>query len=79
MRNEVILGWGAEPIGVQHPIIPAADADHFDRDNQAIARLSVRGLLTMSQRDAAYKKLTRSVEAAIRREMQAIAAAHRAL
>lgn len=65
-RNEVIFGWGAPPVKEQHPILAADNAEHFDKDNMAIARLSVRGLLTTSQRDAAYKKLTARIEREIR-------------
>lgn len=65
-RNEVIFGWGAPPIKEQHPVLSDDIADHFDMDNAAISRLSVRGLLTMSQRDAAFKKLTARVEREIR-------------
>lgn len=68
-RNEVIFGWGAPPIKEQHPALPDETAKHFDLDNQAISRLSVRGLLTMSQRDAAFKKLTNNVERDLRRAL----------
>lgn len=65
-RNEVIFGWGAPSIAAQHPVIPAEKSEQFDKDNMAIIRLSVRGLITDSQRDAAIKKLTRKVEAEVR-------------
>lgn len=65
-RNELIFGWGAPSIKEQHPVLSEEIAERFDKDNMAVARLSVRGLLTMSQRDAAYKKLTKNIEATIR-------------
>ncbi|MEQ1950951.1 hypothetical protein [Mesorhizobium sp. CN2-181] len=65
-NNEVIFGWGAPPLKEQHPILPDETADHFDKDNMAISRLAVRGLLTASQRNAAHKKLTKAIETSIR-------------
>ncbi len=68
-NNYVEFGWGADPIGVQHPCIPQAEASHFDEDNRAITRLSVRGLITPSQRDAAFKKLTKHIETSIKQAL----------
>lgn len=64
--NGVVFGWGATPMREQHPVLGKEDAEHFDRDNTAIIRLHLRGLITTSQRDAAFKKLTRKIEDAIR-------------
>jgi hypothetical protein len=68
-NNHVEFGWGADPISVQHPCIPQADASHFDEDSRSISRLFLRGLITPSQRDAAIKKLTKRIEASIKQAL----------
>jgi hypothetical protein len=65
-NNEVIFGWGAPPMKEQHPILPDDVAEHFDKDNKALTRLSLRGYLTDSQKRDAFKKITAKVGQAIR-------------
>ena len=66
----VEFGWGAKPMAEQLPMIRQKDAEHFDKDNDAIIRLHVRGMLTDSQRDAAFKKLTKKIEQSIARALK---------
>lgn len=63
--QQIIFGWGAEPMQQQFPQLSAADAAHFDKDNVAIIRLHVRGLLTDKERDAAIKRATKRIEATL--------------
>lgn len=68
-KNGVEFGWGAPPMKEQHPVIPADDAAQFDKDNEAIIRLSVRGIITPSQRDYAIKRVTKRIGETIRRAL----------
>lgn len=68
-NNSLEMGWGAPPIKEQHPILDDDVAEHFDRDNQALSRLTVRGLLTSSQAEAARKKHVANVVKAIKAEI----------
>ena len=61
--QSVEFGWGARPMIEQFPQLDSETAGHFDADNKAIIRLSMRGIITHSQRDAAIKKATRKIEA----------------
>jgi len=65
-NNHVEMGWGAPPMKEQHPVLSDCDCIHFDRDNQDLSRLVVRGLITRSAAAAARKKYVRHVEKAIR-------------
>lgn len=65
-NNGVEFGWDAPPMKEQHPVLNAYVAEHFDKDNVAVIRLHVRGLITDSQRDAAFRKLTKKIGSAIR-------------
>jgi hypothetical protein len=65
-KNSVEMGWGALSLKEQHPILHHDVASQFDADNEAISRLSLRGLITQSQADAARKKYVAKVESAIR-------------
>lgn len=65
-ENSVEMGWGARPIQEQHPVLHEDVASNLDRDNAAISRLFLRGLITQSQADAARKKYVKKVAAAIR-------------
>nr|WMC99312.1 hypothetical protein RAR13_11705 [Aminobacter aminovorans] len=69
--NMVEFGWGARPMKEQHPVLDEEVAAHFDKDNMAIIRLSVRGLITDSQKVGAFKKLTASIGKEIRLALQA--------
>lgn len=64
--RQVEFGWGAPSMAEQFPALAAEDAGHFDADNTAIIRLSVRGLITESQKFAAFKKLTKRIETTLR-------------
>ena len=65
-RNSVEFGWGAPPMVEQHPVLGEETAAHFDADNKAIIRLSIRGLITDAQMHAAFKRLAKSIEKEIR-------------
>lgn len=69
--NGVEFGWGAPPMKEQHPALPAFEADQFDKDNAAVIRLSVRGLITPSQRDAALKRLAKNIGSEIKKALTA--------
>lgn len=69
----VEFGWGAAPMIEQHPILDEDSAMHFDRDNAAIIRLSVRGLITEAEKSNAFKKLTKSIELKIKAALRASA------
>lgn len=64
--NSVEFGWGAPPMKEQHPVLPDEVAAHFDADNTALIRLSVRGYLNHTQKQAAMKKITAEIGKAIR-------------
>ena len=64
-RSEVVLGWCAEPVGVQFPELPEREAQHFTKDSQDISRLRVRGLLSRSEADKAYDRLAKEVRKAV--------------
>lgn len=68
-RNEVVFGWGAPPVKEQHPILSSHVAHHFDEDNKALMRLSIRGYLTDSQKNAAIKKMTARIGSEIRKAL----------
>lgn len=59
------FGWAARPFIEQFPFLPADKAEQFDKDSQAMTRLSMRGYLTPSQRDTAMKKITAALEKAL--------------
>lgn len=65
MKNHAEFGWGAPSFKEQFPALPDIEAEHFDRDNEAMIRLSIRGYITPSQRDSAMKKITKKIEQAI--------------
>jgi hypothetical protein len=65
-NNSVEMGWGAPPMKEQHPVLSDLDCTHFDRDNQDLSRLLVRGLVTRSAAASAREKYVRSVGVAIR-------------
>lgn len=62
-RITIELGALADPITKQ-PVakyLTADDADHFERDNDAISRLRLRGLIPDSAATKARDKLTRNI------------------
>lgn len=63
----ISFGWGAPSFAEQLPQLSAKDAEAADADNKAIIRLSVRGILTETERDRAIKRATRRIEAALRK------------
>lgn len=65
MRNTVDLGWGDCSIPEQFPELDSGLAQHFDKDKEAINRLSLRSVLTHSQAEAARKKLVKKISAAV--------------
>lgn len=64
-KNRVDMGWGADPMKVQHPIISDDDCKHFDADNKAITRLKIRGIITPSDADRARVRYVKKVQSAI--------------
>lgn len=66
-KDHVVFGWGAPSMKEQFPQLSDSDAEHFDKDNQALTRLRLRGYLTDSQRDPAIKKMTREVARALQK------------
>lgn len=70
MRGPIIsFGWGAPSFAEQLPALSAEDASAADADNQAITRLSVRGIITESERDRAIRRATRQIEACLRKAL----------
>lgn len=67
--NGVEFGWGAPPMKEQHPILADNIAAHFDKDNAALIRMSVRSYLTDSQKQSAMRKITASVGKQIRADI----------
>jgi hypothetical protein len=65
-KNSVEMGWGAPPMKEQHPVLSDHICEQFDADNEAICRLSLRGILTQSQASAGREKYVKQVEKAIR-------------
>lgn len=65
MNLSILFGWGAPSFAEQLPDLSPTDASAFDEDNRAIIRLHVNGYITDSQRDAAIKKVTRAIDAAL--------------
>lgn len=61
MPRNLVFGWGAPPFAEQLPTLDPIEAEHFDKDNAAIIRLSARGLLTSSERDRAIARVTKEV------------------
>lgn len=60
-QNQVEFGWGAKPFIDQFPSMDKSAAANFDKDNEAMIRLRLRGYLTDSQRDQVMKKIANSV------------------
>ena len=48
-RHQIEMGWAARPMKEQHPALPDTVADHLDKDNLALSRLRVRGLIADSE------------------------------
>lgn len=63
--DDVIFGWDAPPMKEQFPMLSRDMCEHFDKDNEAIIRLHVRGFITDSMRDSAMKKVVRKIAAEI--------------
>lgn len=63
----ISFGWGAPSFAEQLPTLPKDAAEAADADNKAITRLSVRGIITESERDRAIRRATRQIEASLRK------------
>ena len=59
------LGWGARKFKEQCPELSDDVATHFDKDNEALCRLRMRGYLTDGAKDAAVKKVGKALSAAL--------------
>lgn len=69
-NNYLEMGWGAPPMKEQHPVLSDKDCEHFDRDNQDLSRLVVRGIITRTESNSARKRYVKNVEKAIRAAIQ---------
>lgn len=67
MTKQVEFGWGARKFSEQFPQLSEDEASHFDKDNDAMIRLKIRGYLTPSQKDSVMKKIARSIEKSLNR------------
>lgn len=63
--RQIVLGWVAEPIGVQFPELSQREAEHFTKDSQDISRLRVRGVLSRGEADKAYERLSKEIRKAV--------------
>lgn len=59
--GHMVFGWGAPPIREQAPMLAADDAEHFQKDADAIIRLHMRGVLTDGQRNSAITRLHKRI------------------
>ena len=66
----IVLGWSAPPMKEQYPCLNVVDAEQFDLNSAATSRLSIQGLITRSQRDAAAHRLTKAVGKAVSVKMR---------
>ncbi len=64
---QIRIGLMAPHIGEQLPDLDAEKADHFNRDAEAICRLFARGVLAVSERRKAEKRLVKAISSEIRR------------
>lgn len=70
-QNSVEMGWGARPIKEQHPDLSDDLCQHFDRDNQDLSRLVLRGIITPSQAAISRQRYVKKVGEAIRSALAA--------
>lgn len=70
-NNYVEFGAFARLMKAQFPELSDYLADQFDQDNEALFRLSVRGYLTDSAKQAVMKKITKRIEQALRHSTRA--------
>jgi hypothetical protein len=67
-RRYLDLGWGREPMTVQlDGIVGRQDADHFEKDADALMRLRIRGYITDSQLSSISGKIIKRVERTAKR------------
>lgn len=64
-KNSVDMGWGADPMKVQHPILSDEVCAGFDADNETITRLKLRGMITWTDANKARARYAKAVEKAI--------------
>lgn len=68
METTLTLGLMEKPIGKQlKGMISDGDADHLERDNAAINRLTVRGYLSDAATERARKKLVKHCKIAVKK------------
>lgn len=60
----VSFGWGAPKISEQFEGcgLTLDQLQHFDRDSEAVSRLSVRGVIPRSEAEKAYKRVQKRLE-----------------
>lgn len=66
--GHLVFGWAAPSFAEQVPSLSAENAEHFDKDNAAIVRLHLRGLLSDGERDKAIKRTHRAIVRAVPRK-----------
>lgn len=64
MPDHVAFGWGAPKISEQFAGsgVDTEALTHFDRDSEAVSRLSVRGVIPRSEAEKAYKRIQKRLE-----------------
>ena len=64
MPEFVSFGWGAPKISEQFAGsgLDAEALAHFDRDSEAVSRLSVRGVILRSEAERGYKRIQKRLE-----------------
>ena len=62
----IMFGAEADSIKKQVPELPSKDALHFQRDADAITRLTVRGIIAYGDANRARKRLVKMIEATLR-------------
>ena len=68
-ENNVELGWCAQPIKEQYPVLSEEVAAQLDRDNHDLCRLRMRGLISDGEIRSIRKRLVKSIEGQIRKAM----------
>ena len=57
------FGWDAPSIAEQAPVLGKEEAEHFQRDADALIRLHVRGVINDGERDRAITRLHKAIAA----------------
>lgn len=71
MTNKIEMGWGAPSIKEQFPQLPDAVANRLQMDSDSITHLSMRGIITASEKRNALGRFSRLVSDALKDERRA--------